>query len=224
MRYHYKNVRYESKLFSLNDDLNSSCSYEPASCTSRSRLQFEQMTFLKNIINNDSKINHCCLHLLTQKPFICYNYINTVEYSISIVSMIFCFLIGFILIIFGIIIQLHFNNYLKSSNKHEEDFLDTILNCHLSNGTMRSVMEKPTPVNYDIITQTLSHHNTPSTTKVYPNDNLLLFDIDEENKIFQKECLRSNHQEKILNEIIRCVLAINKILKDLIKLFFLYFF
>jgi len=78
---------------------------------------------------------------------------------------------------------------LKSSHKTEEDFFDTILNFHLSNGTIQSSIDKTTPVNYDILTQTISYHNTPSTTKIYPNDNLLLFDIDEENEIFKKECL-----------------------------------
>jgi hypothetical protein len=119
--------------------------------------------------------------------------------------MISCFIIGLILILIGIQIQLHLNNYFKSHHQHEEDFLNTILNFHFSNGTIRSSIEKITPVNYDILTQTMSHHNTPSTTKIHPNQNSLLFDIELENEIFKKECLRSNYQEQIQNEIIRFV-------------------
>ncbi|CAF4111667.1 unnamed protein product, partial [Rotaria sp. Silwood1] len=190
-----------------NINLNSSCSYEPSSCISRSRIQNEQITFLKTIMFNHSKLNQCCLHSLTQQPIICNNYLNSIQHSISIISIVMCFLIGLILIFVGIITHLHLNNYFKSSQKHE-DFLDTILNFHFSNGTIGSAIEKTTPVNYDILTQTISHHNTPSTTKVYPNDDLLLFDIDEENKIFQQECLHLNHQEKIQKEIIRLVIRI----------------
>ncbi|CAF0795952.1 unnamed protein product [Rotaria sordida] len=217
VRYHYNNFSYESKLFPYNINLNSSCSYEPSSCISRSRIQNEQITFLKTIIFNHSKINQCCLHSLTQQPIICYNYFNSIQYSISITSIIMCFLIGLIFIFIGTITHLHLNNYLKSPYKHEENFLDTILNFHFSNGTIGSVIEKTTPVNYDILTQTISHHNTPSTTKIYPNDNLLLFDIDEENKIFQKECLHFNHQEKIQNEIIRQYQLGNDEIKTILK-------
>jgi hypothetical protein len=110
------------------------------------------------------------------------------------------------------ITQLHLNNYFKSSHKPEQDFLDTILNFRFSNGTIRSSIEKPTPVNYDILTQTLSHHNTPSTTKITRNDNLLLFDIDKENEIFRKECFKFNYQEQLKNEIIRLVNLIIKLI------------
>jgi len=97
------------------------------------------------------------------------------------------------------------NNYFKSYHKNKENFLDRILNFHFSNGTIQSSIDKITPVNYDILTQTISQHNTPSTTKIYPNENFFLFDIDEEKKIFQKESLYFNYQEKIRNEIIRLV-------------------
>ncbi|CAF3322291.1 unnamed protein product [Rotaria sp. Silwood1] len=216
VRYHYNNFSYESKLFPNNINLNSSCSYEPSSCISRSRIQNEQITFLKTIMFNHSKLNQCCLHSLTQQPIICNNYLNSIQHSISIISIVMCFLIGLILIFMGIITHLHLNNYFKSSQKHE-DFLDTILNFHFSNGTIGSAIEKTTPVNYDILTQTISHHNTPSTTKVYPNDDLLLFDIDEENKIFQQECLHLNHQEKIQKEIIRQYQLDNDDVKAILK-------
>ncbi|CAF2998992.1 unnamed protein product [Rotaria socialis] len=203
VHYDYNNLSYESKLFPFNPNINSSCSYEPSSCTSRLRIQLEQITFLKKLDFNRSKIDQCCLHSLTQQPIICKNHLNSTQYSISILSIIICFLIGLIFISIGIITQLHLNDYLKSSHKHDEDFLDTILNFHFSNGTLGSGIERATPVNYDILTQGLSHQNTPSTTKIHQNDDLLLFDIDEENEIFQKECLHINHQEKLQNEIIR---------------------
>ncbi len=133
---------------------------------------------------------------------ICPNYLNSTQYSFSIIIILICCSIGFVLILIGIITQLHLNDYLKTPHKHEEDFLNTILNFHFSNGTIRSSIERTTPVNYDILT---SRHNTPSTTHVYPNDNLLLFDIEEENKIFKNECLRFNYQEQIHNEVIRLV-------------------
>ena len=129
---------------------------------------------------------------------ICLDSLNSLQYSISIISII----IGFVLILIGIITQLHINNYLKSDHKHEKDFLETILNFHFSNGTIRSSIEKTTPVDYDILTQTISHHNTPSTTKIFPD---VLFDMEKENAIFRKECLHFNHQEQMQNEIIRLV-------------------
>ena len=203
VRYYYNNTFFESKLSSSQNYLDSSCSYEPTSCISRSRIQFEQITFLKEFAQNTSETNQCCLHPLTKQPILCHHSLNSTSYYLGILSIILCFLIGLILILLGLVTQLHLNDYFKSSHKSEEDFLDTILNFQFSHGTIRSSIEKITPVNYDILTQTISHHNTPSTIKTYPNDNLLLFDIEEENRIFQKEYFRSNYQEQIQNEILR---------------------
>jgi hypothetical protein len=167
VRYEDKNISYESKLFSSNNYLNSSCSYEPTSCTSYSRIQFEQITFLKQYVLNSFQTNQCCLHSITQQPIICHYSPNSTYNILSIL----CFLIGFILILLGILTQLHLTNYLQSSDKPKENFLDTILNFHFSTGTIRSSIERTTPVNYDILTQTISRHTTP---KIYPNDNLFL--------------------------------------------------
>lgn len=117
--------------------------------------------------------------------------------------IIMCSIIGFILIFLGILTQLYLTDYLKASHKHKEDALDTILNFHFSSGTVESNIEKTKPINYDILTQAISHQNTPSMTKIDADHDSLLFDIDEENKIFQKECLHLSHQEKLRNEIIR---------------------
>lgn len=114
-------------------------------------------------------------------------------YSTSIIFIIICLIIGFILILIGIVTQLHLNDYLKSSSKPEKDFLDTIFSI----GTIRSSIERSTPVSYDILTQTISHHNTPSTTKTYQNNDLLLFDIEKENEIFKKECLRISNSTSV---------------------------
>lgn len=46
----------------------------------------------------------------------------------------------------------YWNNYFQSDHKHKKDFLNTILNFHLSNGTIGSSIDKTTPVNYGILT------------------------------------------------------------------------
>jgi hypothetical protein len=68
------------------------------------------------------------------------------------------------------------NNYLTNHDKHEEEFLDTILNLQFSNGTIRSSIDKSTPVNYDLLTQTMSHHSTPSI-RTFPS---FLYDNNQE--------------------------------------------
>ena len=172
VRYQNKNISYESKLFSSNKLSNLSCSYEPISCISRSRIQFEQITFLKQSILNTSQ---CCLHSITEQPMICPQSPHSAHYILSIL----CFLIGLILILFGIITQLHQTDYLKSSDKHKNNSLDTILNFRFSTGTIRSSIERTTPVDYDILTQTISHHTTPN---ISPNNDLLLFIQINKNK------------------------------------------
>lgn len=202
VNYSYENKLYESQLYSLNHYSNFSCSYEPLSCVSLSRIHFEQEIFLENYVFNHTQ---CCFHSSTNKPIICPTYLDSFHYILSILSIIICFLIGFIGILIGILSQFHLNNYFKSQDRQQENFFDTILNYPSSNENLQSSFEKVTPVNYDILTQTISQHNTPLVSKTYPNKNLLLFDMNEENQIFQHEPMKSNYYKQIENQIIRFV-------------------
>jgi len=158
-----------------------SCSYEPCSCVSSSRIHLEQKLFLENY----AFANHtqCCLHLTANQPIICPIYLNSLQYTLGIISIIICFFIGFIGILIGLLIQCHLNNYFKIQDRQADNFFDTILNYPSSHDNQQSSFEKITPVNYDILTQTISQHNTPLINRTNPNRNLLLFDINKENQV-----------------------------------------